>query len=200
MKWNSMFFYKWVLIVVTICSLVSCDFKEREQAIATKEQELILREQQLSLREQDLTSREEKLQHAMHLMDSTQNVKDSIGVYNESLVGSWNVKMLCTETNCVGSAIGDVKVEKWLIGYENNQIVAKVFAKKSLVRIYNGYYTGSTLKLSQIDTSSATEMQIELSQDEKDLKKLKGTRSINKPNCKIVYSVDADKSQKEIQY
>lgn len=200
MKWKSMVIYKSVLIVVMICSISSCNIKEREQAIATKEQELTLREQQLSLREQDLTSREEKLQQAMHLMDSAQNVKDSIGVYNESLVGSWNVKMLCTETNCVGSALGDVKVEKWLIGYENNQIIAKVFAKKSLVRIYNGYYTGSTLKLSQLDSSSATDMQIELSQDDKDLKKMKGTRTINKPNCKIVYSVDADKSQKEIQY
>ncbi len=179
--------------LLLLLSFSSCDLKEREENLKAKEAALALREQQLSLREQDIAMREEQLRKLQE-KDSLQHVQDSVGVYNELLVGNWNVKMQCTETNCTGSAIGDVKSEQWTIAYENNQVVATAFTKKTLSRVYNGFYTGSQLKISFTDTASAIEMLVELTPEEKDAKKMKGTRAIIKPNCKIVYSIEANKS------
>lgn len=177
--------------------MTSCNFQEKENQLKAKEMELNKREQELAIREAALISKEEKLKLQEQLIDSAQKTWDSVGIYNEVLIGDWAVTMNCTETSCEGSAIGDTKTEQWSIFYENNQVTVKSFFKKKLLRIYKGIYYNNTLKLTEENNTTDAQITIELAFDAKDTKKMKGTRTIIQPTCKIVYSLDVSKANAE---
>ncbi len=183
---------KWLPGILTILVLLSgCGFKKREQAIAQREQELAKVQAELVLREQQLALKERELKERELLLDSTSRVIDSVNVYNPDLIGKWAVKMRCTETDCEGSAIGDVKAEQWEISYnDDSTVTAQAFAGKSLSRVYTGCYQGGVLQL--VDDKA---IRVSLSFTDKD--KMEGTREISQANCKIVYSLSANKVLQE---
>lgn len=182
------------LCFIVIFALSSCGFAEREQKIRDKETVLLQKEQELLTKEKELALKEADLATREMMFDSSKRTWDSIGVYNEKLVGEWNVTMNCTETNCEGSAIGDTKTEHWSISYENNQVVAKAFFKKKLLRIYKGIYSSGVLKLTEEENTSETEIMVELMPDTKDTgNKMKGTRTIVQPKCKIRYDLNVER-------
>lgn len=173
----------------------SCDLREREEALNQKEtllnqreQELLLKEKTLQLKDEDLVKREQRI-------DSTR-LQDSLAVYNASLPGTWDVKMVCTETSCPGSAVGDTKNETWEIAYQENAIIARAMVNNELVRVYSGFFTGNTLELIETRENApsqpATRMVVRLRLAKENV--LEGTREIERiGECKIIYQTVMNK-------
>ena len=182
--------------VVLLCS--GCDSKAREEALQKKETELAEKEQQLTLKEKSLQIREEELMQLKQQLDSVKTKKDTALVYNQQLIGEWNVKMTCTETTCPGSAVGDTKSETWNINYENNLIVARAMVNDKLVRVYTGSYDSTNLILSEevtnAPTEPATRLTIRLALTGENT--MEGQREIVRENdCRIIYSLQLSKQQ-----
>ena len=55
--------------------------------------------------------------------------------------------MICTETNCPGSAVGDSKNEQWDISFQDNAIIATAISNNQMVRVYTGHYFGNSIRL-----------------------------------------------------
>jgi hypothetical protein len=181
-------------IVVLICA--GCGLNAREEALRKKEVELAAREQQLSLREKSLELEEEQVLQLKQKLDSAKTKTDTTLLYNQQLIGQWNVKMTCTETTCSGSAVGDVKTETWDISYQNSLIIANAIASDKLARIYTGSYDGTTLTLSADVASTpsdpATKMVIRLTMTAENT--MEGQRIIDRENdCRIVYNLQLNK-------
>lgn len=157
------------------------ELKIKEDAVSKKQQELILWEQRLTLKEKDLDARKQ-------LLDSNK-IMDTVMVYDKNLPGKWLVKMVCTETSCDGSAIGDTKTEQWEVTSTNNNVVAKAYTGKQLSRIYNGVYKQNGLLLTDQLSTTESLIRINLRPTANDV--LEGTREIIQENCKIVYSLVA---------
>lgn len=167
-----------------------CNNKAREAALDKRELELNMREQQLLIKEKQLVLKEEELNERVLKLDST--IVDSTGIFNPVLVGFWDAKMVCTETSCPGSAIGDTKAENWEIGYENNHLVVKAMTGNKLVRVYTGKYDGINIMLTEdvaeASQSPATKLLVRLVV--KDKNNLAGQREIlREKDCKIIYSL-----------
>ena len=187
--------YHFLLVLLLTTFLPSCDLREREEALNQKEaslnereQELLLKEKTLQLKEEDLVKREQKI-------DSTR-AQDSIAVYNAALPGTWDVKMVGSETNCPGSAVGDTKNETREITYQENNVIARAMVNNELVRTYSGFFTGNTLEL--VDTREnvpgqpPTQIVVRLRLAKENV--LEGTREIERiGECKIVYQTVMNK-------
>jgi hypothetical protein len=184
------------LTIVFLCS--GCDLKAREEALQKKEAELAQKEQELTVKEKSLQVREEELMQMKQQLDSVKTKKDTEVVYNQQLVGQWNVKMTCTETTCPGSAVGDTKTETWDINYENNLIVAKAMANNKLVRVYTGSYDSTNLMLSEDvgNTPSEPSAKLTIRLNLTDANTMEGQREIVRENdCRIVYGLQLSKQQ-----
>ena len=188
---------KYILIscCIFLFMLTGCSLREREKEleekinfINQKEQELLLKEKSLQLKEEELANKEKVLDSTL-----TSQVKDSATILNPDLVGTWIVKMNCTETTCSGSAVGDVKTEQWIISYQDNAIIAKAMAGDNLVRIYTGSSSGNTLQLTaRLEDSSSqklTTMTVRIAATHKN--EMEGQREIIRADdCKIVYALE----------
>jgi hypothetical protein len=182
--------------VVLLCS--GCDLKAREEALQKKEAELAQKEQQLTLKEKSLQIREEELLQLKQKLDSVKTNTDTALVYNQQLIGQWNVKMTCTATTCPGSAVGDTKTETWNINYENNLIIARAMVNDKLVRVYTGSYDSTNLMLSEDVTNApaepVTRLTIRLALTGENT--MEGQREIVRENdCRIIYSLQLSKQQ-----
>ena len=189
------FFLVLILILILTSFLQGCDLRQREEALNQKEallnqreQELLLKEKTLQLKEEDLVKREQRI-------DSTR-LQDSVAVYNAALPGTWDVKMVGSETTCPGSAVGDTKNEIWEITYQENNVIAKAMVNDELVRTYSGFFTGNTLEL--VDTREnvpgqpPTRIVVRLRLAKENV--LEGTREIERiGECKIVYQIVMNK-------
>lgn len=183
--------YLQVIFLLGCIFFVSCGLNEREKVLKGKETQLNAKQQELLLWEQQLTQKETELNEREHKLDSTRNEIDSVAIHGPSLSGIWQIKMQCVETSCDGSAIGDVKTERWEFSEENNSIIVKAFAGKTMVRIYNGSYTQTGIKLVENNSQPQSNMEVNL----RILKegKMEGTRDITLPNCKTSYSISANR-------
>jgi hypothetical protein len=181
---------KWILFV-GIVFVSGCGLRQREMELNRKMQELNVKEQELALKEQSLAIKEEQLNEKEKSLDSTKNVvNDSLFLEHQKLPGTWMVEMQCTETNCPGSAVGDVKNEQWDFKFQNNMIIASAISNNQLVRVYTGDYLGNTLKLAvQQDSSDASAKIVVRLQQTKE-KEMTGEREIIQANgCRILYSL-----------
>src|SRR5688572_12407051 len=113
-----------LLFLLTIFLLQGCDMRKREENLQVKEAQLNEKEQELLLKEKTLQLKEDELAKKQQQIDST-TISDTTTQINTKLVGSWEVKMTCTETSCSGSAVGDTKNETWDISYQNKNVLAK---------------------------------------------------------------------------
>jgi hypothetical protein len=182
-----------LIYVVAVLVFTSCDYHKREEEIRRKETELIRKELELSLKEKSLQLKEDDLLKREKRLDST--ITDSTYIVDSTLIGNWAVKMVCTETTCTGSAVGDTKTENWQVTYQSNSIIAKVIANNQLTRIYAGFYTGNTLELveeqNNYTSASPTKMVVRLHVI--DSTHLEGQREISRESCKVVYSLQLEK-------
>src|SRR5215204_4918000 len=98
-----------LFIFVFFCS--GCDLQKKEDELEKREVALNQREQNITTKENDLEKKEQALKLREEQIDSTAK-KDTARFYNPAMIGTWLVKMTCTETTCTGSAIGDTKTEQ----------------------------------------------------------------------------------------
>ena len=164
------------------------ELKQKQEMLSQKEQELILKEKTLQLKEEELLIREARL-------DSTLQ-KDTAVVIDSALLGKWSVKMVCTETSCSGSAVGDTKTELWEITMEGKSFIAKAMSGDQLIRVYSGLFTGNTLELiAQTEKSSeqpAAKIVTRLHKVNES--RLEGSREIVRENeCKTTYTMEMQK-------
>lgn len=182
------FFY----LVFLICFASGCDLRKKEAELQTKEAELNQREQELLLKEKTLQLKEEEL--LSKEKTDTLNKKTS-GLYNPAIIGIWQVKMICTETTCPGSAVGDTKTEQWNISFEANRIIAKVLSDDKLMRSYIGIPSTNSLELvAEQDNTvapSTTIMVVRLNLISPN--RMEGQREIIRDNCKVTYSLQMEK-------
>lgn len=185
-----------ILVILFFTSILqSCDLREREEALNQKEAQLNQREQELLLKEKTLQLKDEELVKREQRLDSTK-LQDSTAVYNASLPGTWDVKMIATETSCPGSAVGDTKNETWEIAYQENNVIAKAMVSNELVRVYSGFFTGNTLELIETRENApnqpATRMVVRLRLSKENV--MEGQREIERiGECKIIYDVVMNK-------
>jgi hypothetical protein len=164
------------------------ELQQKQEMLDQKEQELILKEKTLQLKEVELLARETKL-------DSTLQT-DSTSVYDSTLLGKWAVKMVCTETSCSGSAVGDTKTELWEITMEGKSFIAKAMSGEQLIRVYSGLFTGNTLELIA-ETEKSSEQpaaKIVARLHIVNESRLEGTREIVRENdCKTTFTMEMQK-------
>ncbi len=160
----------------------------KADSLQQKEQELIVREKALQLKEQELNAREQTDSNA---------VADSTYIIDPRLNGNWLVKMICTETSCPTSAVGDTKTEDWQMQYEARALIAKAMVNNELLRVYTGHFTGNTIELvdqrSENEAVTGTTMIVRLRII--DDTHLEGQREIIREGCKVVYSLALEKKK-----
>ncbi|OJV51989.1 MAG: hypothetical protein BGO31_10000 [Bacteroidetes bacterium 43-16] len=181
-------------------SLSSCGFEERKKALDAREVSLRDREQSLLMKEKMLTQLEDSIKLSIAQQDSMTLSLKNLGLpLPDSLQGTWNINMLCTQTSCSGSAVGDTRKESWTFsGGDSTGVYVKAMQGENLVRVYSGIYDGSGFILSTPNVSgdpNATSMNVKLAVNTPD--KLSGTRIIQQADgCTITYKIDADRSKK----
>ncbi|GEO03034.1 hypothetical protein AAE02nite_06980 [Adhaeribacter aerolatus] len=167
--------------------------QKREAELARREQELLVKENNLQLKETELIKREQQLKTAPQPDSVAQPVA---GEVNPALVGTWNARMVCTETTCTGSAVGDTKTETWDLSYQGNQVIAKAMTGENLTRIYTGAYHNNLLELTEnvehTAAAPATKMVVRLTLLNPIT--LDGQREIIRAgDCRIVYNLQLNK-------
>lgn len=180
-----------LILLIGIVFISGCGLRQREMELNKKMQELNVKEQELAFKEQSLSIKEEQLNEKEKSLDSTKNVvNDSLFLEHQKLPGIWMVEMLCTETSCPGSAVGDVKNEQWDFKFQNNMVIASAMSNNQLVRVYTGDFLGNTLKLAvQQDSTDASAKIVVRLQKTKE-KEMTGDREITQRNgCRILYSL-----------
>jgi hypothetical protein len=189
-----------IFILAGLITFSSCGLRDREQKLEKermdlnqKEQELLLKEESLRLKEAELAKREQQL-------DSTKILPDTLlGTY-PNLPGTWAVKMVCSETTCPESAIGDTKTESWKITIQNNSVIAGALNNGKLTRVYSGGFTGDRLKLISQNTDNQTEQNVKIVVHLKQTKEntMVGRREIIRADdCHIVYDLELQKQVKK---
>ena len=182
-------------IAAMLLILPGCDLRQREEFLQKKEAELNQKEQELLLREKTLQLKEEELRKVQQ-GDSTA-ISDTTALYNPGIIGFWGVKMICTETTCPGSAVGDSKTEQWNISYESNNIIAKAMDNDKLVRTYVGKPHADVIELTErlADTSQVSASMI-VRLRLIDNNRMEGQREIVRDrDCKVVYSLQMEKQK-----
>lgn len=180
--------------------LSSCGFEERKKALDARETSLKEREQNLLVKEKMLLQLEDSIKLSIAQQDSLTISLKNIGLpLPDSLQGTWNVNMLCTQTNCSGSAVGDTRKESWTFsGGDSTGVYVKAMQGENLVRVYSGIFDGSGFVLSTPNVAAevnATTMNVKLNINTRD--KLSGTRIIQQADgCTITYKLDADRVKK----
>ncbi len=171
-----------------------CGLRSREEALQKKEADFAEREKQLQFKEKTLQLKVEELALREKQIDSTR--QDAPQVYNDTIVGQWNVKMTCIETSCTGSAIGDSKSETWQFTYQDHNILVKAMAGDQLARIYSGSYDGTNITLTEdvAHSSSAPATKILVRLILSGNNAMEGQRDIIRENdCKIIYRLQLNK-------
>lgn len=186
------------LVLIFICA--GCGLQEREASVqkreaelARKEQALVVREKTLQLREEEIMNREQQLQKAEKTDSIAQNPAD---IFNPALTGKWSARMICTETTCPGSAVGDTKTETWEISYQNQRVIAKAMTGENLIRVYTGTYQNNLLELTEnvelSPAAPATQMVVRLTLLNPTT--MEGQREIIRTgDCRIVYALQLNK-------
>jgi len=190
-----------ILLLIPLLIVSGCGFREREKELEIKEQTLNQKEQELNLKEQFLQHWEKELNENKHKLDSSKNTIDTLTGLYPNLPGTWSVKMVCSETTCSGSAVGDTKTELWEIKIQNNAIIASASSNASngkLTRIYSGGFKEARLELISENTDEQTNEQVKIIIRLKQNKEgnMTGTREIIRTDdCHIVYNVEIKKQK-----
>lgn len=192
--------HRLLLFTIFLFLLSGCGLREQQKQLHQERMAIRQKEQELNLKEQELDAREAILNERQKTMDSVLVTKDTLSALYPTIAGNWSTKMVCTETTCPGSALGDTKVEQWAIVFENNLVIVKAMNNKmQLTRIYTGHIdAGGQINLvaqtpnANSDDSPAAKIIIQLKQ--KDNNTMQGQREIIQPgNCHIVYSLNLKK-------
>lgn len=172
------------LIMLSCNNQDAKDMEERGVALDKLRDSLLVKERQLDLKAQELEKREQMLD------STTTNAPE--GIINPNLTGKWQVKMTCVETNCTGSAIGDVRNEQWNLSYRNDLFIVEGLTNGVVNTLYTGLYNGSELQLNADNTAAGTVISIVLTPAEGGT--MTGRREVTQAGgCKIFYRLNLTK-------
>ncbi|WP_207532328.1 hypothetical protein [Desertivirga arenae] len=172
---------------ILLLTLFSCG--DREQKLREKESELNQKEQELLEREKALEGKD--------LGDHTDSILTGQvnAAANDSISGLWSVTMTCIETDCEGSAVGDIKTERWDISYKNGTLQAEAQVNDKLKRVYRGAQNGEAFLLSVRPTINSNDTKAKMLVRLKPLsyQEMEGRREIYREGCRIIYSLELEK-------
>ncbi len=180
-------------IVVLTLIVVSC-------SDSSKEKDLQLREEQLSKKEALFAQKQCDYEALQKMRDSLNSKNDSLMVkaWPDSIVGNWNAKTICTESNCSSYVIGDQRTDTWQFVNTPDGPKVTVLNNSDVVRMYNGTYKENEIDLS-FKTDSTSQKQVEMNVVLNDFSngKMKGTRTVTvDASCKANFSVELVPSKK----
>jgi hypothetical protein len=182
-----------LILFVTPFFLISCSDNQKEKKLAEREQQLLEKEKMFA-------QKESEYQALLKMRDSIFIKKDSaeIIMWPAEIAGSWNGKVICTESNCNDYVVGDQRTDTWEFDSDSLQLVGKILNNNNLVRLYSGKFNNNEIKLNFKTDSTATkkvEMNVLLN-DISDTK-IRGTRTIMVDNnCSAKFSVELTRSSK----
>jgi len=190
-------YMKRTILLIGLFILSGCDLRKREIEMDKKMSELRQKEQELNLREQSLQLREDRLNEKQKILDSANRMmNDSIVKEYPYIPGTWLVEMECTETNCPGSAVGDISNEQWEFKFQDNHVIVSATRNNNLVRVYIGDFNDGSLSLAEQLDSSVSPGKILVSLQPKNAKEMQGRREITKEDgCRILYSLRLKKKR-----
>lgn len=182
---------KWIFIVVGFVFITGCDFQRRQEDLNKKMNELSQREAVLALKEQQMEIKEQQLSEKEKILDSTTNVvNDSLLRSHKKIEGAWRVDMLCTQTNCAGSAVGDGKTERWNIMVAGNDVTVNARSNRALSKRYTGSFAGNLLTLTADQDTTEVNATIEVHLQQSTDKEMEGERVVTQTSgCQILYSL-----------
>ncbi|MGA9212934.1 hypothetical protein [Kaistella sp.] len=170
----------------------SCTDSEQEKKLQEREFNLSNKEKEFAIKEKDY-------QKLIVMRDSLRNSSDSAITNNlpDYILGKWNGKTICIESNCNDHVIGDVRNDVWEFSEKGKTVSAKVTNRTGNVKIYNGNYLDSELKLySKLDSTSTKTTEINIALDTLQKNRMKGNRKIiGENNCVAKFSLDLEKTK-----
>lgn len=190
-----------IMPVIILCFaflLNNCGLNERKEAIEQNEAALQQKEQRLLLLEKNLKLKEDSLNLILARRGNS-SYTDSISLLPPALWGAWSVKMVCIQTTCSSSAIGDVRTDSWQITGQDSAVIIKTVTHDNVTRIYTGnYYQDNTIRVSDRTHETAVSNVPVRIVEIVDIRnnKMKGTRVlIQQDGCHVTYSLEMDKKQ-----
>ena len=162
-------------------TLTSCTDTTKEEQLKKREALLLTKEQEFLVIEKDYESLK-----AMRdsLRQSTDTIVAAVKI-PQHIIGKWNGKMICTESNCSEHVIGDLRNDIW----EFSEDAVKIINKSGDERIYSVNYSGAEIRLTSENSLSSITLQIA----EDKLDRIKGSRELTGKDCLSKYSVELDK-------
>lgn len=173
--------------------MISCDYKEKEKSLTEREKQLLEKEKLFA-------KKESEYQNLIKMRDSIFSKKDSvkIAMWPEEISGSWNGKVICTESNCSDYVVGDQRTDTWEFDSDSTHLSAKIINNNNLVRVYSGKFENNEIKLNfRTDSTSQKKVEMNVLLNDISDNKIKGTRSIISDNgCTARFSVELVRSTK----
>lgn len=166
-------------------TLTSCNDQEKDAQLKQRELALLNKEKEFADKEQDYES-------LKAMRDSIEQSPDTIVAMKipENILGKWNGKMICTDSNCSEHVIGDSRNDIWEFSEEGVKIINKSGGEK----IYVAKYSDSEIKLISENNLTATPQSvITLQLTEDNTARIKGNREFTGNNCTSKFSVDLEK-------
>ncbi|SHK62301.1 hypothetical protein [Epilithonimonas mollis] len=176
----------WTTLILWLLS--SCQNKQ-DDALALREKELLKKEQEFALKEADYQS-------LVKMRDSISSIKKDtasvIKAWPEAIAGSWNGKVICTESNCSDYVIGDQRTDNWVFVSDSTQMAVKILNNNKIVRIYTSEYTNDEIRMKfRTDSTSSKKVEMNILLDDITPTKMRGTRTvISDKNCIAKFSVE----------
>lgn len=182
-----------LICIILISMLTSCSDSEKEKQLQARENSLITKEK-------DFAAKESEYQNLLAMRDSIIKEADSVVINTlpADILGKWNGKMICTESNCAEHAIGDQRNDIWEFSENGKTVLAKVTDRSGNLKVYSGNYSGSELKLNSNEDSTATrKTEINLIWNKLQINNLKGTRKVTaNNNCVAKFTLELEKAKK----
>ncbi|MEC5394106.1 hypothetical protein [Bergeyella sp. RCAD1439] len=136
----------------------------------TKEAKLQQWEQSLQQRETEWANKDRDYQKLVQMRDSLRASQPQDSLMSTPLpfdmTGSWNGKIVCTESNCQEYVVGDVRVDRWELKETNGVITLLNYNKSGVVRSYTGDFDGQSIRVkysNEPDAQKKLDLKIDLS-------------------------------------
>ncbi|MEG1230667.1 MAG: hypothetical protein RSD71_18405 [Flavobacterium sp.] len=99
-----------ILLIFLSLLFVSCNYKDKENALDLREKQLLDKEKSFAQKEADYRS-------LLKMRDSIFSKKDADSIkivrWPQEIAGSWIVKVFCTESNCSYYVVVYMRTDTW---------------------------------------------------------------------------------------
>ena len=184
-----------IIFFIILLMFTSCTYSEKEKKLQERENSLMLKEKEFA-------AKEDEYRNLIAMRDSITQQADSVVVNNlpANILGKWNGKMVCTESNCPEHAIGDQRTDIWEFSENGKTVLAKVTDRSGNLKVYSGNYSNSELNLqSKEDSTSTRKTEINLIWNNLQANSLKGIRKVSaNNNCVAKFTLELEKSKTKL--